>query len=371
MLHLLKLALWGLFITVIVGCSSTSENRADYKKSTTAPSLELPPDLIGSTKIDEQLVVPEMSDSTTFSDYDKTEIAKQTPAPSSGTHVLPIFEKVQLQRDGKTRWLVIKDEPNKLWSKLKQFWQAEGFKLKIENPKFGVMETEWAENRADIPQQGLRKLLGTVFDMLHSAPTRDKFRIRLERGKVEGFTEVYLTHRGVEEVAQDQDIVWHHRPSDPELEAEMLTRLMVFLGLDQKQAETLLALPKKEETSVPRAQLTSIEEGMVKLIVDEDFARTWRRTGLALDKLGFTVEDRDRSRGLYFIRYIDPDIEKDKPGFFAGWFGGDKPSSNEQYRINVRDELSETHIVILNKEEQMDTSQTAVKILALLQEQLK
>ena len=133
----------------------------------------------------------------------------------------------------------------------------------------------------------------------------------------------------------------------------------------------MLATPKKEETSVPLAQLTRTEEGMVKLIVDEDFARTWRRTGLALDKLGFTVEDRDRSRGLYFIRYIDPDIDKNSPGFFAGLFGDDKPSPNKQYRINVRDELSETHIVILNNEEQMDTSQTATKILSLLQEQLR
>jgi outer membrane protein assembly factor BamC len=375
MLRLLIITLWALLITVMMGCSTTAENRADYKKSTTVPPLELPPDLIGSTRIEEQMVVPDVAQTTTFSDYNQAGNREKIQRPSE-INVLPNYEKIQVKRRGKNRWLIVEESPNVLWSKVKQFWQSEGFQLKIEQPEIGLMETNWAENKADLPQQGLRKLLGKVFDMLHSASTRDKFRMRLERGK--GTTEIYLTHRGLEEVSQGQDFVWQNRPSDPELEAEMLNRLMVFLGLERKQAETLIATPTpdkeaSESSSSPpdlRAQLTKTQEGQVNLVVNEDFARAWRRTGLALDRLGFTVEDRDRSRGLYFIRYIDPDIDQEK-GFFSGWFGGESSQNNQEYRLSLRDESPVTRLVVLNSQEQIDTTQTAEKILSVLHEQLK
>jgi len=377
MLRLLKMALWALLITVMMGCSTTADNRADYKKSTTVPSLELPPDLIGSTRIEEQMVVPDVDQTTTFSDYNQVGAIEKIQQPS-GINVLPNYEKIQVKRRGKNRWLIIQEEPNILWSKIKQFWQDEGFQLKIERPKIGLMETNWAENRADLPQQGLRKLLGKVFDTLHSASTRDKFRIRFERGTGENITEIYLTHRGLEEVSQGQDFVWQNRPSDPELEAEMLNRLMVSLGLERKQAETLIATPtpdkdEDEPSSSPpvsRAQLTKTKEGQINLVINEDFARAWRRTGLALDRVGFTVEDRDRSRGLYFIRYIDPDINKEK-GFFEGWFGNDSSQDNQEYRLSLIEELPVTRLVVLNSQEQIDTTQTAEKILLVLHEQLK
>ncbi|EDN67418.1 lipoprotein [Beggiatoa sp. PS] len=378
MLRLLKMALWALLITVMIGCSTTADNRADYKKSTTVPSLELPPDLIGSTRIEEQMVVPDVDQTTTFSDYNQVGAIEKIQQPS-GINVLPNYEKIQVKRRGKNRWLLIQEEPNILWSKIKQFWQDEGFQLKIERPKIGLMETNWAENRADLPQQGLRKLLGKVFDTLHSASTRDKFRIRFERGTVENITEIYLTHRGLEEVSQGQDFVWQNRPSDPELEAEMLNRLMVSLGLERKQAETLIATPtppdKDEDESSPsppvsRAQLTKTKEGQINLVINEDFARAWRRTGLALDRVGFTVEDRDRSRGLYFIRYIDPDVNKEK-GFFEGWFSNDSSQNNQEYRLSLIEELPVTRLVVLNSQEQIDTTQTAEKILLVLHEQLK
>lgn len=368
---LLRIVVGCLFISVMGGCSTIDNTSPDYrtdnKKSTTAQPLEIPPDLISSTHIEEQMVVPQGDGTTTFSDYNSGRTIARAQQPTSGINVLPVAEKVQIKRDGNTRWLVLQGEPNTLWPQVKQFWLKQGFTLKLENPSIGIMETEWAENRADIPQDGIRKYLGKILDMVYSASTRDKFRVRLERGSVAGTTELYLIHRGAEEVAKGNDWVWQNRPSDPELEAEMLNRLMVFVGIEKEQADTLVATTT-EDKPVSRAQL--IRSGQIHLVVQEDFARAWRRTGIALDRIGFTVEDRDRSRGMYFIRYVDPEPNKDK-GVFARWFGGDSTPSNQEYRLLLTDEASTTRIVVLDNQEQRDTSNTAEKILTLLQEQLK
>jgi outer membrane protein assembly factor BamC len=365
MSRFLKTALGCLLISVIGGCSNLPNHSADYKNSTTAPSLELPPDLIGSSKIDEQLVIPEISKTATYSDYSKNKTGRRIV--QSGIDVLPQSKQVQIKRDGRTRWLEMIGKPDSLWLKVRQFWLKNGFQLKIDNPQIGIMETDWAENRADIPQDGIRKWLGKVFDTVYSASTRDKFRVRLERASVANTTELYLTHRGAEEVAKGNDWEWQGRPSDPELEAEMINRLIVFFGVEKTQADTLLAENKEETAS--RAQLVDTQAGHKSLIVRENFARTWRRIGLALDRVGFTVEDRDRTRGIYFIRYIDPETNKDK-GFLSGLFG-EKSTPPEEYIISLIDQSPTTHIVVKDNTKQIVQNKTAEKILTLLQEQLQ
>ena len=359
-----------LFISVMGGCSTIDsvlpDYRVDYKKSTVEQPLEVPPDLIGSTNIDEQLIIPGGADDTTatFSDYNDGRTTARTQLRE--INVLPTSKQAQVKRDGNVRWLVLQDEPSTLWPKIKQFWLENGFTLKVENPKIGIMETEWAENRVDIPQNTVRKYVGKLFDTLHSASTRDKYRTRLERGT--GTTELYLTHRGAEEVAIGNNFTWQNRPSDTELEAEMLSRLMVFIGIGFDAADTLLALKKDEPTT--RANLTNTKDGQLNLIVNEEFTQTWRRTGLALDRVGFTVEDRDRSRGVYFIRYIDPEIDK-KQGFFAWLFGRKSKQHNQEYYLSLIDEPPVTRIVVFENDDKIPSNETAAKILTLLHEQLK
>jgi outer membrane protein assembly factor BamC len=241
------------------------------------------------------------------------------------------------------------------------------------------METDWTEKRAKVDAGVIRNFLSWALDMVFSTSERDKYRTRLEHGSQTGTTEIYISHRGMEEVytghvsADRADTRWQPRPPDPDLEAEMLRRLLVRFGVDDSRAKSQVAAA---QPAVQRATLSKGDDGAGTLALNEQFDRAWRRVGLALDRVGFTVEDRDRSKGLYFVRYIDPQIDNksEDTGFLAKlkFWGSDKPKSNEQFRIQVKDgDAAGCQVNVLNKDGAREQSDTAGRILALLYEQLK
>jgi outer membrane protein assembly factor BamC len=215
-------------------------------------------------------------------------------------------------------------------------------------------------------------------DGLYSTAERDKFRTRLERGAEQGTAEIYISHRGMYEVIEGGDggnrTVWQPRPADPEIEADMLRRLMVRFGVEEVRSQSLMVADGKRE----RARVKRTQEGAGSLTLNDTFDRAWRRVGLALDRVGFTVEDRDRSKGLYFVRYVDPDMDgkrKEEKGFMsklAFWKGDGKDKDKlEQYRIQVMATSEGSAVNVLNKDGAVENSETATGILNLLFEQLK
>jgi len=369
-------------VTGLSGCSTaqellegaTSGRRVDYKSAGQLPSLEIPPDLTAPTR-DNRYVVPDVKAATTLSGYQAERRAQ--PAPGS-TGVLPTVETMRIERSGTQRWLVINESPEKLWPLVKEFWQENGFLVEAENAETGLMETDWAENRAKIPQDFLRRTLGRVIDNLYSTPERDKFRTRLERGNDLKTTEIYLSHRGMMEIYTTEarsETKWQPRPADPELEAEFLRRLMIRLGAKEENAKQILAVTREEQ----RAALTKQPDGSDRLEVLEPFDRAWRRVGLALDRVGFTVEDRNRQKGLYFVRYADPErdmarIDGEKPGLLsklAFWKSDASKVTAEQYRVVVSQGGERSQVQVLGKDGGVERSPTARRILSLLHEQLK
>ncbi len=372
----LRVVIASSLLVPVLGCSTQSSflesKKIDYKSAGQIQPLEIPPDLT-SPSSDDRFAVPDgkSSSSTTLSTYESGKIAAGSSDKSG--KVLPVNSKIKLERDGSQRWLKIDMPAEDLWLQVRDFWQETGFILKIDASEAGVMETDWAENRAKIPQDILRSTIGKVFDGLYSTGERDKFRTRLERGKEAGTTEVYISHRGMQEVYTSElkkDTRWQPRKADPELEAEMLLRLANRLGSEDARTQAD-AQPKPED----RAKLVKSGEGKSQLDVLEDFERAWRRVGLALDRVGFTVDDRDRSKGIYFVSYVDPqDDNKVKPkGFFARIFGsGDpKPGKQEQYRILVSDAGETTAVRIQDKTGSPEKTAVGGKILELLYDQLK
>jgi len=364
-----------LLAVTLAGCSLLPDSRKiDYKSAGKAPTLEVPPDLSQIAR-DDRFLVPDSAGkgSATFSAYS----ADRTPAEmAKNTTVLPQVDKVRVERSGNQRWLVVAAPADKLWDNVKGFWQETGFIINVERPDAGVMETDWAENRAKIGDDLIRNTLGKLLDSLYSTGERDKFRTRFEPGAEPGTTDIFISHRGMEEVytsSAKDDTRWQPRAADPELEAEMLRRLMVRLGSDDKRAEVAVASAKAE----PRANLAKADDGAGTLEVYERFDRAWRRVGLALDRVGFTVEDRDRSRGLYFVRYVDPEVDNRKKdegwmSKLAFWKSSEPPASSKvQYRIHVSDAGSQSTVQVLSAEGGTDKSETAKKILGLLLQQLQ
>ena len=353
-------------------------DRIDYKSAGgKLPPLEVPPDLT-KPGADERYAVPDINarGDASISDYNRERGGR---SPVSRTTVLPPQESARIERSGSQRWLVVKGEPDAVWNAAKQFWQELGFIINLEQPEAGFMETDWAENRAKINDGVVRNLLSKMLDSVYSTSERDKFRTRLERGSEPGTMEIYISHRGMEEVytgsGLNKSTVWQPRPSDPDIEAAMLGRLMARFGVQQDRAKVEAVQPTKVAL---RATLIKGKDGGGQLSIDDQFDRAWRRVGLALDRVGFTVEDRDRSKGLYFVRYVDPDADNktaQPKGFFAKLNpfakSDSKTPTSELFRIHVKDADATSEINVLNKDGATEKSATASRILSLLYEQLK
>ncbi len=372
----------------LAGCSGSllESKKIDYKSAAATaalPSLEVPPDLTTPTA-DSRYAVPDVSPrgSATFSAYSAERggqaAAATGPAAAKPVAVAPqSADKMRVERSGSQRWLVVQGSAEKLWPQMREFWQENGFILSVDRPEIGVMETDWAENRAKINSDVIRRTLGKVLDSLYSTPERDKFRTRVETGAEAGQVEIYISHRGMMEIYPDEAknrTIWQPRPADPELEAEFLQRLMIHLGADEARAKAQMAVQPKAE----KARLQGASGSVSALQLEEGFDRSWRRVGLALDRVGFTVEDRDRSQGLYYVRYVDPEADvrkKDDEGILSklAFWRSSKPAvqAGSQYRIYVKGADSATSVQVLTREGGVDTSDSARKILGLLHQELK
>jgi outer membrane protein assembly factor BamC len=362
----------------LAGCSSVENflagDKVDYRSQAgkVAP-LEVPPDL---TQLSRDSRFPPQGQGGTVSA--STFQAGQT-ATAAAPLAAPGVAKVdagalRMVRDGDERWLVTPLPPEQAWPLVKAFWLERGFTLAYENPEAGVLETDWAENRAKLPQDFVRNTLGRVIDRLYDTGYRDKYIVRVERAA--SGSEVYISHRGLEEVyvsPMEDRVAWTARPSDPALEADMFSRLMVKMGGSEPAARAAVAQPAAQ----PARARALAGQPTAALQMDDPFDRAWRRVGVALDRRGFTVEDRDRTGGLYFVRLVEgTTAAKPEPGFFSKLFswGGSAPAeapSSGRYRVQVRGEGERTVVSVLSAQGSADTSATAQRIVTMLVEELK
>ena len=357
-----RLGLIAAAALLATGCSVLQEDKIDYRSAKQASTLDVPPDLTQLSR-DSRYQLP--GSVVTASGY-------QTASPVAATGEVTATSRigdVRIERAGDMRWLVVDRPADRLWSPVKDFWQENGFTLSMEQQPLGVMETEWNENRAKLPQDFIRRTIGKAFENLYSTGERDKFRTRLERNAAGG-TDVYIAHRGMEEVytsTSKEQTIWQPRPANLELENEFLRRLMLKLGATEAQAQAALATAP----SLSAVKLVTIDN-QPALQLSDGFDRAWRRVGLSLDRSGFTVEDRDRTQGVYFVRFV-AEAKTEAPGFFGRLFGSDKPANMPgKYRIQVRATGDSASTVrVFNEQGQPDGSPAAQRIVQLLADDLK
>lgn len=358
---------------VMAGCSVLQEEKIDYRSASRGSSLEVPPDLT-QLATDARYNVPAGGAVSA-----NALLGSQIQRSESASVAADAVADVRIHREGNVRWLSVPRSPDVLWDPVREFWLNNGFTLAVDQPQIGILETDWAENRAKLPQDFIRSTIGKVLEGLYSTSERDKFRTRLER-RADGGTDIYITHRGMEEEftsnTKDQTI-WRPRAADPELETEFLRRLLVALGTSEEQSRAIAEAgggqtgPAAVAGTRAAAQVVQID-GVAALELPDNFDRAWRRVGAALDRTGFTVEDRDRSQGIYYVRYISPTAERSEPSFFGRILGrsGAVPPL-VKYRIAVQSETSRSLVRVLTEAGQPVSGEEASRIVQLLHEDLR
>ena len=381
-------------VLLLAGCSWTGSlfksDKAPYEgaKQSSAP-LEVPPDLSQLPR-DDRFVVPDRPQTITASGQQARPAPGATSAGMAAPAVVPPGTIAKIERDGSQRWLAVNLPPDRVWPVLVAFWPTVGMKIEKEDATTGIVETGWAETRPKVPQGVIRRALGSIFETMYSTGEMDKYRARIERTP-QNTSEVFISHRGLVEVyvtPQQDQTKWTSRPSDPELEAAMLQRLAVQFdasaatpmtaaaGAPPAAAGTAPASATAAPAPAPLARVVKGTDGRTeRLEVDDSFDRAWRRVGLALDRGSFTVEDRDRAKGIYFVRYLDPDYEakaKSEQGFFTKFFSSDKPIPALQYRVVLTGQsTNRTVVTVLSADGKPERSTAGDRILALLNDQLR
>ncbi len=361
---------------LVAGCSAIGNvlegDKVDYRSTSAskASGLEIPPDL---TQLAKESRYAQPSGTVSASTFQAVSTAASAPA-AVATVAPQGVGAYRLERLGNERWLSTTLPPEQVFPQVRAFWKDNGFVLVQDRAETGVLETDWAENRAKLPNDIIRNTIGKVFDAAFSTSELDKFRTRVER--TPNGSDIYITHRGMAEVyagERKESTVWQPRPADPQLEATFLTRLMVKLGTPEEQARAAVAT----STAAPgttRARLLADRPGPT-LQLDDGFDRAWRRVGIALDRSGFTVEDRDRTQGLYFVRYVDPAFAgREEPSFFARVFSFGKKDDGAglaKYRVRVTSEAATSTVTVLDSQGRPETGEAGKRIAALLLEDLK
>lgn len=368
------------------GCSTVSNtlapNKVDYKaQAQPAAKLDVPPDLTQLASDPRYQPPTGASISANALQSAGSAAMPGSAAQQPGTVAPRAAGSTRIERSGNQRWLVTSSTPEQLWPALREYWQANGFTLLVDKPELGVMETDWLENRGKLPQNTLSRAISKVFEAITDSDERDRYRMLVERG-AQG-TEVTISHRGAVQVVtgdrNNEQVRWQTRPTDPTLEAEMLARLLAHLAPAADATAVAPALATAAQTvaaapvAPPRARIDA-SAAVPTLQVDDGFDRAWRRVGVALDRNGFTVEDRDRSQGVYFVRYVDPKLAgKEDPNFLARLFGAKKEDlSGKRYRVQVAAEGSTASTVsVLNSEGNASTDESARNIAQLLLAELR
>ncbi len=380
-----------LLIALASGCTWSKKDKepkqkalTDYRESREISALEIPPDL-SSDSVEKSLTVPKYQQKTT------TAAGEQKAAPkviagdtTEGTTAADLttssvagksIPKMYIERSGTQRWLVIHQSYSRTWSDVRDFILSSGLALEREDKEAGILETTWADNYAKSVLSGTQKYLSKWIGSIYTSPSRDKFRVRVEPGRIAGTSEVYLSHRGmIEKAVIDNNVdpvrtIWEPIPPDTSIEAEMLTLLMVDLGASESEATTSLA---QAEESVDRARIVNGESGQPGLIVDDAIDIAWRRVGQTLDRVGFSVEDRDISKRVYFVRYADPEISDKKPGFFSKMFKKNKSAVDDDiYQILLIEQGDKTEVDVTAKDGTPAPEKVATQIIKLLYEQLR
>lgn len=380
----LRLATLTSVAAALTGCSQLGidlmTDKVQYESSTSRAPLEIPPDLNDLPSTERYTIPTRPQIYSANAETAKAELETQKRGEAV-SQVLPQTEVATIVRDGAVRYVHVKESADRVWPVLQDFWPSVGLTVKAQDPATGVIQTEWAENKANLPKDIIRRTIGKALDFAYDTSERDQYRSRIERN-ADGTSNIYITHRQMIEVvtgSQQDSTVWQPGPNDPELEAEMLTRLAQKLEFEFNPTAKPEAQKKLDQMAqakyVPMSELVADDTGTAQaVVIKEPFDRAWRRVGVALDRAGFDLVDRDRTQGLFMIKYLDPDYElqrKQEQGFFANVFSKTKAVEPVEFQIRLVPNGEQTRLTVTGVGGRADETGVAPRILTLIAEQTR
>ena len=363
-----NLMIIGSVLFLSSGCSTVDNltdttNGINYKNNNSIKTLEFPPDLT-TPKFDVAFTLP-ASGIVRASKINSKSVDRYS---GRDLEVLTSSKNMRIGSSGTVRWLDVDAPANSLWPKLRDFWRSLGVNITKDEPRIGIMLTEWAENRAGLPKDWLRQALGKVLQGTFDAGTRDQYRIRVEKIETNK-TRIYLTHKGSEKIVTETGVGWELRPPKHELEAEMLNRLHAFLQGDKYTATKNTNESDATQTSSLATLVT--EDKRPILQVHESYKKAWARTGVMLERMGLSVESRKQSKGIYGVVYNGDEAIESKGGFFSNLFKGKQTflTKGTAYQIHIRDAGRLTEVKAMDEEGKPLTADQAKKILARIKQE--
>jgi outer membrane protein assembly factor BamC len=356
-----------LFVIFLTACGSSGSDR-HYRDATLGKPLEMPPDL---SKFEGE------------SSFDLPEgITGDSESASEKVPVLARVESLQLQGSPGFYWLSVDEPVENLYQQVKNFWAFEGFGLTIDEPVIGIMETEWVyKEEGALPKND--SWWYRLFAEEDLSASQDQFRTRIERDQSGGSNNrIYITHRGTEYVyefrAGDRDDLnsadneWSFRRPEPQLEIEMLSRLMIYLGLNQESVAAQFEQPRLFK---PRASLqVDAEEKSPYLFMMDPYQIAWNRLNHVLQRLNFEILSSEFKSGLsgegVFIVKSNVVETVESGGFFG--IGGSEKNISRRFILVVSEENHEvTRVIIEDEKGNFDTTPEAAEFLSILFEQIK
>lgn len=340
-----------LFALIFCGaCASdgTINAQAEYEQATPRPSSELivPPGLIS----------PDVN-----SNYKMLYLS-----PEQNTYQLDKVTNMHIMQGGSERWLVIKNKNvNQVFPTMIAYLKQQGVHIKYQNQSIGLIQTDWFDKNNVAKTSTVHQFfewIGLSHGM-NALPSLYTFRVNLWQNKND--TQIFVTDYQMNVVPTDvipaskQDIktesgvaskTWMSVPPNPQLELDFLMQFMAFvkLGPDEIKPNTItlenVATLPSTEPKVARDKLNGST-----LILNDSFDRAWWRTGLALERVGLGVADKNRSLGEFYVYPLQDDVDNPDPSTFSRWFGDDKTNvqlPKAKYKIKLVSTGTQTTLTV-------------------------
>ncbi len=363
----------------LAACGGSSAD-LQYLDSRVMPDLEVPPDLTMDV-VDSKFELPAV-------------FSGDGAGTENSIPVLASVDSVKLEGHSDFYWLSIDESVDNLYQLVKDFWASEGYTLAMDEPVIGVMKTNWVfnkEGQEDEDKGFLAKLFSNEDQDL--SESQDQFKTRIARGAGATASQIYITHRGTEYkpvllsgqeqkynqanlIRPEEDDNWGIRISEPELEVEMLSLLMLYLGLRQVEVDQQL---KNIKLFSPRASIhtdyTGDEtENETYILVKDEYTRTWNRVLHQLERLNVNVISADTKDGFsnknVLLVETDIEIEKDVSGFFS--FSPKMETVKKRIKLIFSEESHDlTRIDMETDDGKADSSPEGIQFLTLLYQYIK